>query len=307
MRIPALVLALPALLIGACNSRSDQRSVALVQAEQKPPVAYEQLRALGYNGGTPSSQAAGPPAAAAPEPAGVRALDALWEQQKLIREAQVEIEVEDVDAALARIEAVAAEGRGFVAGRELRRSAEGRRSGSVTLKSPSGAFDATLAGLQAIGEVRHESTSTQDVTKAYADLETRLAVKRRTKERLDVLLASRTGSLADLLQVERELERVVTEIERMEGEKRYYDQRIAVSTITISLFEPGAAIRPGILDPIAEALREAVGTLAISIAALIYAVMAALPWVFVVALLWFLVRRWRRRRAAARAGATRAS
>ena len=145
------------------------------------------------------------------------------------------------------------------------------------------------------------------MTKAYADLETRLAVKRRTKERLDVLLASRTGSLDQLLKVERELERVVTQIEQMLGEKRYYDQRIAVSTITVSLFEPGTAIRPGAFDPVIDAAREAVGTLAVSIAALIYVAVAAIPWVLLVALLWLLIRRWRRRRRAARAESSGAS
>jgi len=55
--------------------------------------------------------------------------------------------------------------------------------------------------LKQVGKVERESVVTQDVTKAYADLETRLVVKRQTEERLRHLLTSRTGKLSEVLEV----------------------------------------------------------------------------------------------------------
>lgn len=296
------------LVLGVFGCARKERSSGGVESRQAAPPAqapeaeFAQLRALGYlDGGARSSEAApGTATSAAPtQPAGRGdALDAFWSQQKLIRDGRIEIEVASVEAAIARIGELAGAGRALVAGSEVRQGHDGRKSGTVTLKVPAGGFDGALAGLRELGKVRSESSSTQDVTKAYTDLETRLEVKRRTQERLEALLARQSGSLADLLQVERELERVVTEIERMLGEKRYYDQRIAVSTITVVLFEPGAAIRPNAFDPLREAMKNALGVLATSLAALVYAVTSALPWVLLLWGLWILVRRARRRRSA---------
>lgn len=275
----------------------------MVPPAQAPEAEPAQLRASGYlDGGSRSSETAAdaatpaaPTATTAPAGRG-DALDAFWSQQKLIRDGRIEIEVASVEAAIARIGELAGVGKALVAGSEVRQGHDGRKSGTVTLKVPAGGFDGALAGLRELGKVRSESSTTQDVTKAYTDLETRLEVKRRTQERLEALLARQSGSLADLLQVERELERVVTEIERMLGEKRYYDQRIAVSTITVVLFEPGAAIRPNAFDPLRDAMKNALGVLATSLAALVYAVTSALPWVLLLWGLWILVRRARRRR-----------
>lgn len=288
-------LASVALLLAAAGCGSKRSRQGLAEPPSPAPAGAEaqDLRAMGYlDGGATAAPATG----AAPRAPG--GLDAVWAQQKLIRDGRIEIEVESVEAAIERIGAAAAARRALVAGSEVRRHADGRRSGTVTVKVPAVAFDDAVADLRELGEVRSETSSTQDVTKEYADLETRLAVKRRTRERLEALLARQSGSLADLLSVERELERVVTEIERMEGEKRYYDQRVAISTIVVVLFEPGAVLRPSAFDPLREALGEALEVLARSLAALVYVVTSAIPWVLLLWALWALVRRYRRRRRA---------
>ena len=304
-----LAVATLALLAVACGKRDGGGPEAPpADAAPSPDYAVQQLRMtaeLESTGQVEQARMAPAPAAgaarvAAPAPQGPNAgsLDSLWAQQKLIREGRIEVEVESVDATVERIGEVAGARRALVAGSEVRKGSDGRKSGTVTLKVPAEAFEATVADLREIGKVRGETTATQDVTKAYTDLAARLDVKRRTQTRIEAILAARAGSLNELLQVERELERVVTEIERMEGEKRYYDQRVAVSTITIVLFEPGTAPKSSAFDPVREAARGALGVLATSIAALVFVTMSALPWVLVAWLLWALVRRARRRRAA---------
>jgi hypothetical protein len=156
-------------------------------------------------------------------------------------------------------------------------------------------LDTALTDLAGLGDVKREAVTTEAVTKAYADLETRLSVKREAATRLRHLLERQTGSLSDVLEVERELTRLIGEIEELEGQRRYYDQRIAVSSITVELFEPGTAAASRSSKPIAIAFRRATDVLATSVAALVYLVTFLVPWLVVVALLWLLLRRVRLR------------
>ena len=145
------------------------------------------------------------------------------------------------------------------------------------------------------GTVDREKITTEDVTKAYADLETRLSVMRKTEERLRDLLSSRTGDLGEVLQVERELSRVIGEIEQLQGERRYYDRRVAISTIEIDLYETGAALRPSVFAPVGEALAASLSVLAFSAGVLIYVLVFLAPWLLVSVPIWLGVRKFKRR------------
>jgi uncharacterized protein DUF4349 len=160
-------------------------------------------------------------------------------------------------------------------------------------------FAAAYGALKGLGKVETETVSTQDVTKAYADLETRLRVKRDSEGRLREILRTRTARLSDVLEAERELTRVVEEIEQIEGERRYYDQQIALSTLSAALHEPEAVIRAGALAPLLEALRDSLQVLATSAGALVYVTVLLLPWAAAGTVVWLVVRAARRRKRAA--------
>jgi hypothetical protein len=125
-----------------------------------------------------------------------------------------------------------------------------------------------------------------------------LSVKEETAVRLRRLLADRTGKLSDVLEVEREIDRVVTEIEQMKGERRYYDSRIALSMINLTLFEAGAT-RPNSRLSIADAFRQSLEELSTSVAWLVYVVTFLAPWLVLASVVWWLVRFIRTRRGAA--------
>ena len=108
----------------------------------------------------------------------------------------------------------------------------GHDRGQITLRIPSDRFDGAVSALKKLGRVKSEAMQTQDVTRAYADLETRLKVKRETATRLREILTRQAGKVAEVLEVEREIARVVEEIEQAEGERRYFDNLISLSTIS---------------------------------------------------------------------------
>lgn len=214
--------------------------------------------------------------------------------QKLVRRGRLELEVKSVDQALKRIEPLATEYKALLSDASIIQDDGGYRRASLTLRVPTDRFRDALDALKELGTTRQETISTDDVTKSYVDIETRLAVMHETEGRLRSLLATRTGTLADVLAVERELGRIRGEIEGLEGQRRYYDQLIALSTIDIAMYEPEAMLRPGALAPIRSAFRESLGLFASSLSALIRIVVLVVPWALVGALIWIVVRRVRR-------------
>ena len=190
----------------------------------------------------------------------------------LIRTGSATIRVDSLERGIAAVRALARRHGGIVGTQSITGGEHRFRDAMLEVRIPSERFDAALAGLAPIGRVESVSVSAQDVTEQYADVDARVANARRLEERLLALLERRTGSLQELLQIERELARVREEIERYEGRLRYLRTRASVSVLTVTLREPEALIgsRPG-ERPIRDAFRQAwenfVGLLAWLIAA----------------------------------------
>jgi hypothetical protein len=232
-------------------------------------------------------------AARAQRPAQAQA--STWANQKLIRSADLRIEAKDVGATLHAIDSLAAQFDALVADAHVTQDANGKRDARLVIRVASQRFNDVLSGLRPLGRVKNESISTQDITKEYADLQTRAAVKEATIARLRSLLENRTGKLADVLDVERELARAVTELEQMKGERRFYDQQVAVSSISVNVYELGEIAAGGVDQPVRDALRHSLGLLASSASMLLYLVVFLAPWVPLLAGAWWLGRRFFRR------------
>jgi hypothetical protein len=257
-----------------------------------PAPAQEQLRTLGY-----VQEASAPARAASNQAPPLDPVAAMTAALKLIRNGRMTIEVASYDDAVRQVGDLATAAGGYVSEAQADRAETGKRRGTVTLRVPARAFDDTRAGLGQLGQVRAENFTTQDVTKAYSDLETRLRVKRETLGRLVDLLRNRTGRLSDVLEAEREIARVNEEIEQMEGERRFYDQQVAFSTLALELYEPQALVTSSALAPIREAFGRAADVLAQSVAALLYLTLVVTPWLLAGFVVWTLVRRLRRKAA----------
>jgi Domain of unknown function (DUF4349) len=110
----------------------------------------------------------------------------------------------------------------------------GRKDASVVVKVPSGSFREAMTKIDAIGGVVSRSVTADDVSEEFHDLEVRLANLRATRTRLQEFLA-KAAQINDMLTVERELERVAQEIDRIEGRLEFLRTRAAMSTISVTL------------------------------------------------------------------------
>lgn len=233
------------------------------------------------------------------------------EKLKLIKTCNIAIEVDSVEASIAKTKEMIGRYSGYVSesnvSKETNYGEKPHTRGTLTLQIPADKFDEAISSIKTLGTLKEECVSTEDVTKAYFDLETRLHVKRNAEERLTTLLKTRTGSVSQVLEVERELERLTLEIEDLLGNKRYYDKKIAFSTIHCELRTPGNEYeKPGPFAEIGNAFTDFFTILSESLGGLIRATAAVIPWLPVVFIIWkgivFLRRRQKEKKQAKQNG-----
>ena len=199
----------------------------------------------------------------------------------LIRTGNAVIEVDSLEIAVAELRLLATRLGGYVANTSMQVGEEEMRSASLELKIPAARFDEAVQGLRPLGEVEAVNVTAEDVGEEFVDVTARMENANRLEDRLVTLLATRTGRLEDVLQVERELARVREEIERYEGRLRYLRTRAAVSTLVVTVHEPRPIVgRYEGANPIADAFRAMWRNLVTFVAGLI----AALGWLIPAAL-----------------------
>jgi hypothetical protein len=173
--------------------------------------------------------------------------------------------------------------------------------GSLSLRAEPAWLQRFMQGVQrdaasADGRVTGQTTTTEDLTRDIVDTEATLRAKRGLRDRLQQLLATRPGDLADLLSVERELARVQGEIDSTESNLAAMRTRVAMSALTIEYASTPRAVASGTFEPLRLAVLGFLVAVVESTAALVTVIGALLPWILVLWLLvWIALRVWRRR------------
>ncbi len=160
----------------------------------------------------------------------------------IIRSGELEFEIDSFDTTVSTImRLVTASKGGFVATINSDKLANGKVRGSVVVRLPPDQLDKFILDLRKelakTGELKNQHIGSQDITKQYTDLESRLRAARTMEERLLNIIKDGKGQIKDLLQAEKELGVWRTKIEEMEGELRYYSNLVSLSTLTIKLSE----------------------------------------------------------------------
>jgi len=156
----------------------------------------------------------------------------------IIRTANISMVVSNVREAIDAISKYAAESEGFVVSSDVNKFDLGL-SGSVTIRIPSDTFDKGVGDFKEMGEVTSESIYGQDVTEEYVDLDAQLSNLRATEQAF-VEILDRSGTIEEVLAVQKEIQNVRSRIERLEGRMKYLSESARLSTITVYLStDPG--------------------------------------------------------------------
>ncbi|WP_230280107.1 DUF4349 domain-containing protein [Croceicoccus sp. Ery15] len=173
--------------------------------------------------------------------------------------------------------------------------AQGSLSLSVAA-SEARVFGVKLAELAdgAGGSQISSAISGEDLSKRIVDTEARLRARIVLRDRLMDVLASRQGSVAELVEAERGVAQVNEEIDQAQSWLAEMKGRVEFSRVNIS-YTSGAPSSGGFLSPIREALANIGSILGITLAVVITALTVLLPLGLIGWLVWLGARTVRRR------------
>ena len=117
-------------------------------------------------------------------------------------------------------------------------------NGRVVLKVPTAKADEFLKGARGIGKVTNFTISAEDLTDSITDTGVRLDNLKKLRLRLTELLA-KSRNVEEMLKVEREINRVTTEIERLEAQLQNSRNRVNFVRFTIQILEEHGAAPGG--------------------------------------------------------------
>ena len=153
------------------------------------------------------------------------------------------------------------------------------------------------------GRVAQQAVESEDLTRQLVDTKARMRAMETLRDRLQQLLATRSGPLEQLLQVERELARVQGELDATRSALAVMRTRVETSRLDVSYRATGQLAPDSALRPVTDALSQAAYLFMSTLGALIMLLAGTLPLLLVIAPLSWLGWRWRQKRAAQRRAA----
>jgi hypothetical protein len=155
----------------------------------------------------------------------------------IVQTASMTILTPNYDQASIAVRRLAPQRGGYIQDSTANAQTGAARSLSTTIRVPEKQLEPFLADLRKLGHVEQETHSNQEITAQYVDLNARLKNARATEQRVLNLLSARTGNLGDVLQAERELARIRTDIESMDRDRASMEHQVRYATVEVQLNE----------------------------------------------------------------------
>lgn len=157
-------------------------------------------------------------------------------EQKIIRTGNLRFETDNLETTYEQIKIAVKKGKAFI-----QNDSEGKEYASIyrriTVRIPSENFDSFIKNISTgVTYFDNKEISSQDVTEEYIDIDARLKAKKKLENRYLELLAKAT-KMSEMLAIEAQLSAIREEIEAKEGQLRYMQNQVSLSTVTIEFYK----------------------------------------------------------------------
>ena len=107
----------------------------------------------------------------------------------------------------------------------------------VTVRVPAQTYDTLYSNLSGMAyQLENRYSNIEDVTERYYDLKSRIKNKKALEQRyIDLLKQAR--AMKDVLEIEKSLNEVRTDIERLQGQFNFLSKQVQLSTINLTFYE----------------------------------------------------------------------
>ena len=185
----------------------------------------------------PVARPAPVPAAGGPTTGGSDTSSAFYDPQDpnllIIKTGTLNLQVSDLDAALAAAARKIGALGGYVSGSQVQGDSD-QATASVTYRIPAAHWDEALVALRGLAtKVLGEQSQTQDVTGQVVDLGARITNLQTTERALQGIMNQAT-KIADVLAVQAQLTEVRGQIEQLTAERKHLQEQASFSTLTVN-------------------------------------------------------------------------
>lgn len=157
-------------------------------------------------------------------------------ERKLITEGRVSFETSDMETSRAKILEAVDKYKAYLSSDEEFNYSEELRN-TITVRIPSENFDSFLAeATQGVEKFESKEINVRDVTEEFLDIQARLKTKKELETRYLELL-KKAQSISDMLEIERQISQLRSDIESIEGRLNYLQNRVSFSTLTLTLIQ----------------------------------------------------------------------
>jgi hypothetical protein len=165
---------------------------------------------------------------------------ALKSQDKIIRTFYMEVETQDFDALITKMDSEIGRLNGYVESSKISGRSfydrEGARVASVTVRIPRDKVDEFVNTVDQSANIIDKQETTENVTLQYADIESRKKALAIEQERLFALL-EKADTLDSIIVLESRLSEIRYQLQNYETTLRTYDNKVEYSTVTMSIQE----------------------------------------------------------------------
>lgn len=149
---------------------------------------------------------------------------------------QLQVASGSIPTTIGRLSSEASGLSGFVASSS--ESTGTSASGDVTIRVPVANFEVLVGDAQRLGKTVQLTSSGQDVTGQYVDLQARIQSLQSTRTQFEQILA-KAQTIADILSVESQISDLQTQIEQLQGQFQVLNDQATYSTLTVQISEAG--------------------------------------------------------------------
>lgn len=159
------------------------------------------------------------------------------QERKIITNGNIRMEVANVNASIEKINVLTKRFGGYFSNQNEGHSHYSLH-GDFTIRIPSDQLETFIHELRKEAvKIEHSSIQAKDVTEEYLDITTRLKTKKEVYARYIDILKTHAQSIDEILKVERQIGKIQEEIESMEGRLKYLQNKTALSTLTLHIYQ----------------------------------------------------------------------
>lgn len=165
-------------------------------------------------------------------------------ETRIIKTGSLTVDVKNTEETMATIADFADQFEGFIQYSNTWLQSDETTAGSVTLRIKADYFEEALEAIKGLATVvQSESVSGEDVTEQYIDLQARLSnYEAEEAQYLEIL--ERATTVEELLMVSDYLAYVREDIEMIQGQLNYLEDRTDFSTISVYVYEEASILAP---------------------------------------------------------------